>query len=224
MNAELQPYLPTKAIDLIRNPPIAYAVLKKLKGDAIVFESISIILEKFCYSLNISKNMDKEQREECAELIYQKYWYWSPDHLNIAFRNYKMNKYPEIELYQSIDVTKIFQILDRFDKDLKRAKEIQENEELQAKYERWKKEAVPMPENLKSTFKEMINKKILNVNDELSKQKEEPEEWNLTKQWIEEFNEIWKNESNNGSSIRTITIENQRMTINDYLIYKLNNQ
>lgn len=168
MNAELQPYLPTKAIDLVRNPPIAYAIIKKMKGDAIVFESISIILEKFCYSLNIAKNMDKEQREECAELIYQKYWYWSPDHLNIAFKNYKMNKYPDIELYQSIDVTKIFQILDRFDKDLKRAKEIQENEELQAKYERWKSEAVPMPENIKNSFRKMISDKIKNVNDPIT--------------------------------------------------------
>jgi hypothetical protein len=217
-NAKLQPFYPTKAIDLIKNPQPVYAQIKKEKGNNIVFESISIILEKFCYSMNVSKNMDKEQREECAELIYQKYWHWSPSHLTMAFTNFKMHKYPEIELFQCIDIIIIFKILDRFDLELIRAKEKHEQEQMMLKRLEWEKESVPMPKEIKDAIG-----KIGKIGKEKISMAKEPEHWNLTKEWISEFEIIYRmNPSQKG--IRMIEIEGKIMDLTEYLQYKLNNE
>ncbi len=214
-NAKLQPFYPTKAIDLIKNPQPVYALIKREKGNDIVFESISIILEKFCYSMNVSKNMDKEQREECAELIYQKYWYWSPNHLVLAFNNFKMNKYPDIQLFQCIDTLVIFKILDKFESELFRAKEKHEQEQLMLKREQWEKEAVPMPKAIIDEISKIGKIKKLEI-----KIAPEPEKWNLSKQWIEDFNDAYKRNPIDGP-IRCININGLNMDVTKYLQYRL---
>jgi hypothetical protein len=166
--------------------------------------------------------MNAEQIIECSELIMKQYFHYSAQHFKIAFDRFKMNRYPEIRVLDRFDITMIFQILERFDSELKDFKIKIEQEELLMKQSEWDRNAVPMPEEIKIELNN-LSKKFTKKPDY---QSNEPKEWSKTKEWLDEFEKIYKETGDKSNRIKQIKIDGLVMDRTGYLVYKLieNNQ
>lgn len=164
--------------------------------------------------------MNEHQIAEAAQMIYSEYYYWSIQHIIMAFNNFKMGKYPEIELFHSFDVTTIFKILHKFDADLKKAKEQVESEAIQEKYKQWEqsyldnKPSDEIIEQVKALTNKIMDKKEY-------KKAPEPKEWSRTRELLAEFDELWRSEPSSGA-VRVISVEGRKLTKSEYLAYRVN--
>ena len=196
------------------------ALIRKEQGDGFVSKVIERTIDGLIVSLNVSKNMNEHQIAEAAQMIYSEYYYWSIQHIIMAFNNFKMGKYPEIELFHSFDVTTIFKILSRFDTDLKKAKEQVESEAIQEKYKQWEqsyldnKPSDEIIEQVKALTNKIMDKKEY-------KKAPEPKEWSRTRELLAEFDELWRSEPSSGA-VRVISVEGRKLTKSEYLAYRVN--
>jgi len=205
--------------DLITTNPTPLALIRKEKGDGFVVKVIERAIDGLIVSLNVSKNMSESQIAEAAQMVYSEYYYWSIQHVVMAFNNFKMGKYKEIELFHSFDVTTIFKILSRFDTDLKKAKEQVESEAIQEKYKQWEqsyldnKPTDEIIEQVKALTTKIMDKKEY-------KKAPEPKEWSRTRELLAEFDKLWRSEPSSGS-VRVVTIEGRKLDQTEYLIYRI---
>ena len=196
------------------------ALIRKEQGDGFVSKVIERTIDGLIVSLNVSKNMNEHQIAEAAQMIYSEYYYWSIQHIIMAFNNFKMGKYPEIELFHSFDVTTIFKILHKFDADLKKAKEQVESEAIQEKYKQWEqsyldnKPSDEIIEQVKALTNKIMDKKEY-------KKAPEPKEWSRTRELLAEFDELWRSEPSSGA-VRVISVEGRKLTKSEYLAYRVN--
>jgi len=196
------------------------ALIRKEQGDGFVSKVIERTIDGLIVSLNVSKNMNEHQIAEAAQMIYSEYYYWSIQHIIMAFNNFKMGKYPEIELFHSFDVTTIFKILHKFDADLKKAKEQVESEAIQEKYKQWEqsyldnKPSDEIIEQVKALTNKIMDKKEY-------KKAPEPKEWSRTRELLAEFDELWRSEPSS-CAVRVISVEGRKLTKSEYLAYRVN--
>ena len=166
--------------------------------------------------------MSESQIAEAAQMVYSEYYYWSVQLIVMAFNNFKMGKYPEIELFHSFDITTIFKILHRFENDLKKAKELVESEAIQEKYKQWEqsyldnKPSDEIIEQVKAITTKIIEKKEY-------KKAPEPKEWSRTRELLAEFDELWRSEPSSGA-VRVISVEGRKLDQTEYLIYRINKE
>ncbi len=206
--------------ELIIASPTPLALIRKEQGDGFVSKVIERTIDGLIVSLNVSKNMNEHQIAEAAQMIYSEYYYWSIQHIIMAFNNFKMGKYPEIELFHSFDVTTIFKILHKFDADLKKAKEQVESEAIQEKYKQWEqsyldnKPSDEIIEQVKALTNKIMDKKEY-------KKAPEPKEWSRTRELLAEFDELWRSEPSSGA-VRVISVEGRKLTKSEYLAYRVN--
>jgi len=206
--------------ELIIASPTPLALIRKEQGDGFVSKVIERTIDGLIVSLNVSKNMNEHQIAEAAQMIYSEYYYWSIQHIVMAFNNFKMGKYPEIELFHSFDVTTIFKILHKFDADLKKAKEQVESEAIQEKYKQWEqsyldnKPSDEIIEQVKALTNKIMDKKEY-------KKAPEPKEWSRTRELLAEFDELWRSEPSSGA-VRVISVEGRKLTKSEYLAYRVN--
>lgn len=208
--------------ELITSSPTPLASIRKEQGDGFVSKVIERTIDGLIVSLNVSKNMSESQIAEAAQMIYSEYYYWSVQHIVMAFNNFKMGKYPEIELFHSFDITTIFKILHRFENDLKKAKEQVESEAIQEKYKKWEQsylENKPSDEIIEQV--KAITTKIMDKKE--YKKAPEPKEWSRTRELLAEFDELWRNEPSSGA-VRVISVEGRKLTQSEYLVYRVNKE
>jgi hypothetical protein len=193
------------------------AYIRNKEGEEFAKIVLQRLIEGLASSLNVGKNMNAEQIIECSELIMKQYFHYSPQHFKIAFDRFKMNRYPDIRVLDRFDLTMIFQILEKFDAELKDFKIKIEQEELLMKQSEWEKNAVPMPEDVKIELNNLSKK----FTKKPEYQTNEPKEWSKTKEWIEEFEKIYKETGDKSNRIKQIKIDGLVMDRNGYLVYKL---
>ncbi len=193
------------------------AYIRNKEGDEFAQIVLQRLIEGLASSLNVGKNMNAEQIIECSELILKQYFYYSPQHFKIAFDRFKMNRYPDIRVLDRFDLTMIFQILEKFDAELKDFKIKIEQEELLMKQAEWERNAVPMPEDVKIELNNLSKK----FTKKPEYQTNEPKEWSQTKDWIDEFNKIYKESGEKTTGIKYIKINGLVMDRTGYLVYKL---
>jgi hypothetical protein len=104
---------------IINDNPPTLALIRKEQGEQFALVVISRMVESVASSLNVGKNMDVAQIHEASQLLLQEYWHYPIQYFKMAFDKFKMNKYPEITVFDSFHVQIIFQILERFDTELK---------------------------------------------------------------------------------------------------------
>ena len=184
-----------------KNEYPSMAFIRNKEGDEFAQIVLQRLIEGLASSLNVGKNMNAEQIIECSELIMKQYFHYSAQHFKIAFDRFKM----------------IFQILERFDSELKDFKIKIEQEELLMKQSEWEKNAVPMPEDVKIELNNLSKK----FTKKPEYQTNEPKEWSKTKEWIEEFEKIYKETGDKSNRIKQIKIDGLVMDRNGYLVYKL---
>ena len=200
-----------------KNEYLSMAYIRNKEGEEFAKIVLQRLIEGLASSLNVGKNMNAEQIIECSELIMKQYFHYSAQHFKIAFDRFKMNRYPEIRVLDRFDITMIFQILERFDSELKDFKIKIEQEELLMKQSEWEKNAVPMPEDVKIELNNLSKK----FTKKPEYQTNEPKEWSKTKEWIEEFEKIYKETGDKSNRIKQIKIDGLVMDRNGYLVYKL---
>ena len=200
-----------------KNEYPSMAFIRNKEGDEFAQIVLQRLIEGLASSLNVGKNMNAEQIIECSELIMKQYFHYSPQHFKIAFDRFKMNRYPDIRILDRFDLTMIFQILEKFDSELKDFKIKIEQEELLMKQSEWEKNAVPMPEDVKIELNNLSKK----FTKKPEYQTNEPKEWSKTKEWIEEFNKIYNETGDKSNRIKQIKIDGLVMDRNGFLMYKL---
>ena len=200
-----------------KNEYLSMAYIRNKEGEEFAKIVLQRLIEGLASSLNVGKNMNAEQIIECSELIMKQYFHYSPQHFKIAFDRFKMNRYPDIRVLDRFDLTMIFQILEKFDAELKDFKIKIEQEELLMKQSEWEKNAVPMPEDVKIELNNLSKK----FTKKPEYQTNEPKEWSKTKEWIEEFEKIYKETGDKSNRIKQIKIDGLVMDRNGYLVYKL---
>jgi hypothetical protein len=193
------------------------AYIRNKEGDEFAQIVLQRLIEGLASSLNVGKNMNAEQIIECSELIMKQYFHYSPQHFKIAFDRFKMNRYSDIRVLDRFDLTMIFQILEKFDAELKDFKIKIEQEELLMKQAEWERNAVPMPEDVKIELNNLSKK----FTKKPEYQTNEPKEWSKTKEWIEEFNKIYNETGDKSNRIKQIKIDGLVMDRNGFLVYKL---
>lgn len=193
------------------------AYIRNKEGDEFASIVLQRLIEGLASSLNVGKNMNAEQIIECADLIMKQYFHYSAQHFKIAFDRFKMNRYPDIRVLDRFDLTMIFQILEKFDAELKDFKIKIEQEELLMKQSEWEKNAVPMPDEVKIELNNLSKK----FTKKPEYQSNPPKEWTQTKQWIEDFNKIYKESGDSKSGIKYIKINGLVMDRNGYLLHRL---
>jgi hypothetical protein len=193
------------------------AYIRNKEGDEFAEIVLQRLIEGLASSLNVGKNMNAEQIIECSELIMKQYFHYSPQHFKIAFDRFKMNRYPDIRVLDRFDLTMIFQILEKFDAELKDFKIKIEQEELLMKQAEWERNAVPMPEDVKIELNNLSKK----FTKKPEYQSVEPKEWNKTKEWLDEFNKIYNETGDKSNRIKQIKIDGLVMDRTGYLVYKL---
>jgi hypothetical protein len=177
------------------------------------------MVESLASSLNVGKNMDVAQIQEASQLLLQEYWHYPIQYFKMAFDKFKMNKYPEIKVMDSFHVQMIFQILERFDTELKNTKAKIEQENKYAEQMEWETNSVPMPDDVKQGLEDI--KKRFTSKKTAYRSAGHPEEWNKTKEWFEDFNKIHKESGETRSGIKYIKINGLVMDRQGYLVYRL---
>lgn len=200
------------------NPP-TIALIRKEQGEQFALVVLSRMVESLASSLNVGKNMDVAQIQEASQLLLQEYWHYPIQYFKIAFDKFKMNKYPEIKVLDSFHIQMIFQILERFDLELKNTKEKIEQEKKQAEQMQWEANAVPMPDKVKQELEDI--KKRFASKKTAYQSAQPPEEWNKTKEWLEDFNKIHKESGDTRAGIKYIKINGLVMDRNGYLVHRL---
>ncbi|CAB4152036.1 hypothetical protein UFOVP595_42 [uncultured Caudovirales phage] len=203
---------------LIESQPISLALIGKTEGNDLVNALLIRLVEGLCSSYNVAKNMDINQIQECANLLYQNYYHYSVNHFTTAFNRFKMNKYPDIKIYDRFDLSIVFAIVEKFDLELKEMRTKIEQEKLQAQQKEWSDNSVPMPDNVRielDKLKQKFTKKSFVSNAP------EPKEWSQTKQWFEDFNMIWKESGETRAGIKYIRINGLVMDRQGYLVHRL---
>jgi hypothetical protein len=203
---------------LIETQPISLAVIGKTEGNDLVNALLIRLVEGLCSSYNVAKNMDVNQIKECANLLYQNYFHFSVNHFTTAFNRFKMNKYPDIKIYDRFDLSIVFAIIEKFDAELKEMRTKVEQEKLQAQQKQWEDNAVPMPDNVREELdklKQKFNKPAFVSNAP------EPKEWSQTKEWFEDFNKIYKEQGETRAGIKYIKINGLVMDRQGYLLHRL---
>jgi hypothetical protein len=193
------------------------AYIRNKEGDEFAQIVLQRLIEGLASSLNVGKNMNAEQIIECSELIMKQYFHYSPQHFKIAFDRFKMNRYSDIRVLDRFDLTMIFQILEKFDAELKDFKIKIEQEELLMKQAEWERNAVPMPEDVKIELNNLSKK----FTKKPEYQTNEPKEWSKTKEWLDEFNKIYEETGDKSNRIKQIKIDGLVMDRNGFLVYKL---
>ena len=203
---------------VIESQPISLALIGKTEGNDLVNALLIRLVEGLCSSYNVAKNMDINQIQECANLLYQNYYHYSVNHFTTAFNRFKMNKYPEIKIYDRFDLSIVFAIVEKFDLELKEMRTKIEQEKLQAQQKEWSDNSVPMPDDVRielDKLKQKFTKKAFVSNAP------EPKEWSQTKQWFEDFNIIWKESGETRAGIKYIKINGLVMDRQGYLVHRL---
>ena len=203
---------------VIESQPISLALIGKTEGNDLVNALLIRLVEGLCSSYNVAKNMDINQIQECANLLYQNYYHYSVNHFTTAFNRFKMNKYPEIKIYDRFDLSIVFAIVEKFDLELKEMRTKIEQEKLQAQQKEWSDNSVPMPDDVRielDKLKQKFTKKSFVSNAP------EPKEWSQTKQWFEDFNIIWKESGETRAGIKYIKINGLVMDRQGYLVHRL---
>ena len=193
-------------------------MIGKTEGNDLVNALLIRLVEGLCSSYNVAKNMDINQIQECANLLYQNYYHYSVNHFTTAFNRFKMNKYPEIKIYDRFDLSIVFAIVEKFDLELKEMRTKIEQEKLQAQQKEWSDNSVPMPDDVRielDKLKQKFTKKSFVSNAP------EPKEWSQTKQWFEDFNIIWKESGETRAGIKYIKINGLVMDRQGYLVHRL---
>ncbi len=203
---------------VIESQPISLALIGKTEGNDLVNALLIRLVEGLCSSYNVAKNMDINQIQECANLLYQNYYHYSVNHFTTAFNRFKMNKYPDIKIYDRFDLSIVFAIVEKFDLELKEMRTKIEQEKLQDQQKEWSDNSVPMPDDVRielDKLKQKFTKKSFVSNAP------EPKEWSQTKQWFEDFNTIWKEHGETRAGIKYIKINGLVMDRQGYLVHRL---
>jgi hypothetical protein len=203
---------------IVESQPISLAVIGKTEGNDLVNALLIRLVEGLCSSFNVAKNMDVNQIQECASLLYQNYYHFSVAHFKTAFDRFKMNKYPEIKIYDRFDLSIVFAIIEKFDLELREMRTKVEQEKLQQQQKEWSDNSVPMPDNVREELDKLKQKFIKPA---FVSNAPEPKEWSQTKVWIEDFNKIYKEQGDTRGGIKYIKVDGLVMDRNGYLLHRL---
>jgi hypothetical protein len=203
---------------IIESQPISLAAIGKAEGNDLVNALLIRLVEGLCSSYNVAKNMDVNQIHECANLLYQNYFHYSVNHFTTAFNRFKMNKYPEIKIYDRFDLSIVFAIVEKFDLELKEMRTKIEQEKLQAQQKEWSDNSVPMPDDVRIELDKLKQKFIKPA---FVSNAPEPKEWSQTKEWFEDFNKIYKEQGETRAGIKYIKINGLVMDRQGYLVHRL---
>jgi len=203
---------------IIETSPISLAVIGKTEGNELVNALLIRLVEGLCSSYNVAKNMDVNQIQECANLLYQNYYHFSVNHFKTAFDRFKMNKYPDIKIYDRFDLSIVFSIIEKFDAELKEMRTKVEQEKLQAQQKEWNENAVPMPDDIRIELDKLKQKFIKPA---FVSNAPQPKEWSMTQKWLKEFDDLYRQQGKSDNGVRFVKIGNEFFNQTKYLEYKL---
>jgi hypothetical protein len=206
--------------NLIETQPISMAAIGKTEGNELVQALLIRLVEGLASSYNVAKNMDVNQIQECANLLYQNYYHYSVQHFKTAFDRFKMNKYPDIKIYDRFDLSIVFAIIEKFDAELKEMRTKVEQEKIQKQQLEWEQNSVEMPDEVKEELEKL---KLKFLKPAFVSNVQEPKEWTITQKWLKEFDDLYRSQGSTASNgVRFVKIGNDFLNQTSYLEYKLN--
>lgn len=108
------------------------ATVRKYQSEDAVLNFLENALSKLIQNYNVKRNMNQAQIEVCAELILEKYFFFSPVDFILFFK--KVISGELIQVFETLDSSVIFEALKAYDR--KRREFIREQEEKRLKEKR----------------------------------------------------------------------------------------
>jgi hypothetical protein len=204
----------TSVEQILKSESPSFALIKNQpNGNAIAQAMLSKLMIDFVNYLNIGKSMGENQIVETVKLMLEDYSILKPDDFVLFFNRAKKGNYGKA--YDRMDGMVIFEWLEMFMQErIQEIEQIRRNENIRFQKELNTDVTVGLPEY----FKPLLEKKPIEPEIKPLNQTHEQKQINV---WIKEFDDLWFSQGSE-SGKRFVTIEDKKMDVGEWLIYKAN--